>query len=190
MTRQQTQLGLVLLCVASCDGQTSCASGEYSTTGGPPCTACPAGQYQQGEQYPNECKACGVGRYSATLAASCIDCPPGRFEPVPGQGGCRGNCDRGQSSVAGTALQSGCTPCSAGAYNTQVAGVCISCAMGRYSLSGIGQTSSGVCIACAAGTYSSAGPGQINASVCIACAAGTYSLAGVGATGPPPPEPP
>jgi hypothetical protein len=153
-------------CGATQTGGDGCASGEFSADGRHPCTACAAGKYQHGETYPTVCSLC----------------PPGRYEVLPGQSVCRGECDRGESSVAGATTQSACTLCHAGKHNSQVAALCIDCVVGMYSLAGAGQSSSSVCIACTAGRYSLAGPGQTNISVCIACVAGTYSLAGTGQT--------
>jgi hypothetical protein len=88
-------------------------------------------------------------------------------------------CDKGHYHIMG-GLDSICTECAAGTYNTltgmQDVSGCIACSAGTYS-SSVAATTSSVCTTCAANTYS-ASIGATSSSSCVPCGVLMASAAG------------
>eukprot|EP01046_Picozoa_sp_COSAG06_P006235 COSAG06_NODE_290_length_18223_cov_5.866696_11_plen_2485_part_00 len=140
-----------------------CPPGQFDSEDGEVCTDCEDGSVQPNSG-TTSCTACIAGQYdNGSNDETCVDCESGKAQASTGQTGCV-TCLLGQ--VAPTQGSAACTACPIGKYDDGTTEVCAQCLAGQ-SQSLEGQTS---CADCASGHVQ---PSQ-GQPECTACIAGQY----------------
>lgn len=155
----------------------NCTAGQFSNSGAPLCSLCPAGRFVDTDAAP-VCKDCTAGRWTNETGLDtlddCIQCPSGKFSDAEGateNSTCQ-DCVPGRySTLAGGHDVSTCLPCPAGKYvGTNGSTGCHDCGKGKFSMV-LAATESTTCSPCPGGTYAFS-TGTVN---CTKCKGGTFS---------------
>ncbi len=145
----------------------NCAAGSFSGSGAPSCSICPIGTYcasgvaldcpagtyglAPGFTTPANCTPCRAGTFNpltgSTSSAACARCDYGSFASSFGASFCT-LCPLGFTTLGtGAALNSSCTPCAAGTYQTTEGTPCVPCPLNTFSVTA-GSTSLSNCLSC------------------------------------------